>query len=136
MRQQIVFICMGNSCRSIMAEALTRHLCPERWEAASAGTRPLGYITPETLQVLAEIGVSTRGLSSKGLHQINWQKQRVVVNLSGYSLVLRLPREFSGMLLDWQVDDPYGLGLETYRQTRDILRGRILTEIVPWSGLA
>jgi predicted protein tyrosine phosphatase len=40
-KPKVLFICLGNSCRSIMAEALARHRCEDRWEAASAGLNPL-----------------------------------------------------------------------------------------------
>ena len=68
-KPKVLFICLGNSCRSIMAEALARHRCGDRWEAASAGINPLGFVAPETLKVLAEMGVSPAGLYSKGLER-------------------------------------------------------------------
>jgi arsenate reductase len=40
----VVFICLGNSCRSIMAEALARHFCGEAVAAASPGINPLGFV--------------------------------------------------------------------------------------------
>ena len=75
-KPKVLFICLGNSCRSIMAEALARHRCGDRWEAASAGVNPLGFVAPETLAVLAEMGVNTRGLHSKGLNEINLREYR------------------------------------------------------------
>ena len=68
-KPKVLFICLGNSCRSIMAEALARHRCGDRWDAASAGINPLGFVAPETLTVLTEIGVSLAGLYSKGLEK-------------------------------------------------------------------
>ena len=67
---KVLFICLGNSCRSIMAEAVARHRCGDRWDAASAGLSPLGIVAPETLKVLAEIGVNPAGLRSKGLRRV------------------------------------------------------------------
>jgi arsenate reductase len=63
-RPRILFVCTGNSARSIMAEALLRHRAGHRFEALSAGTEP-GGVNPLTLRVLREIGVDTGGLSSK-----------------------------------------------------------------------
>ena len=48
----LLFVCLGNSCRSQMAEALTRRLGEGKVRAWSAGSRPLGYILPETAEVL------------------------------------------------------------------------------------
>jgi len=126
----VVFICLGNSCRSIMAEALARHLLGEEVAAASAGINPLGFIARETLQVLAEIGVSTAGLRSKGLEEIEFPDYHLAVNLTDYSLAGLLPATFPGRLLHRPVPDPYGGSLEDYRQTRDILYSLILQELV------
>ena len=90
-KPKVLFICLGNSCRSIMAEALARHRCGDRWEAASAGISPLGFVAPETLKVLAEIGVSLAGLYSKGLNEIDLREYRLVINLSDHSLQGLIP---------------------------------------------
>jgi arsenate reductase len=113
MRQKgVVFICLGNACRSIMAEALARHLWGEAVVAASAGISPLGLIAPLTLQVLAEIGVSTSGLRSKGLEEIEFSAYHLAVNLTDFSLTNLLPSTFSGRLLHRPIPDPYGGSLE------------------------
>ncbi|MEJ2070253.1 MAG: hypothetical protein P8X58_07580 [Syntrophobacterales bacterium] len=84
MSDSVLYVCLGNSCRSIMAEALTRHFYPDSVKTASAGMNPLGYIAEETLQVLAEAGIATEGLQSKGLAHINLSEFRLLVNLSTY----------------------------------------------------
>lgn len=127
----VVFICLGNSCRSIMAEALARHHFRGKAAAASAGINPLGFVARETLQALAEIGVSTAGLRSKGLEEIEFPQYRLAVNLTHYSLKNLLPTAFSGKLLHRPVFDPYGFSLEHYRQTRDALQLLITQEISP-----
>jgi protein-tyrosine-phosphatase len=120
-KPHVVFICLGNSCRSIMAEALARHLYGEALAAASAGINPLGWVAPETLQVLAEMGVDTQGLRSKGLEEIDFKECRFLVNLTSYSLKAILPESFGGQLISRVVIDPYGGGLELYRQSRDAI---------------
>ncbi len=62
--QRVLFVCTGNSARSIMGEALLRHLASDRFEAFSAGMEPKG-VNPLTLQVLHERGIDTTGLTSK-----------------------------------------------------------------------
>jgi arsenate reductase len=130
----VVFICLGNSCRSIMAEGLARHLWGEAVAAASAGINPLGFIAPLTLQVLAENGVSILGLRSKGLEEIDFSQYHLAVNLTDYSLAGLLPPTFSGRLLHRPIPDPYGGSLEDYRRTRDILYSLILQELAEWKG--
>ena len=66
-RFNVLFICSGNSARSILAEALLRDLGGARFVAHSAGTSPSGGINPVTLEVLSRNGHATEGLRSKGV---------------------------------------------------------------------
>jgi protein-tyrosine-phosphatase len=112
-----------------MAEALARHRCGDRWEAASAGISPLGLVAPETLQVLAEIGVSPAGLYSKGLNEINLREYRLVINLSDHSLHGFLPTDGAIEVRNCPVPDPYGRNLEVYRRSRDAIDQVIIREL-------
>lgn len=69
MKQRVLFLCTGNSCRSQMAEAMVNAFCGEQWMAESAGTNPAGYVHPLAQQALAEIGVNAAGLYSKSVEQ-------------------------------------------------------------------
>jgi protein-tyrosine-phosphatase len=132
MKPQVLFICLGNSCRSIMAEALARHLFGEALAAASAGLRPLGFIARETLEVLAEIGVPTAGLRSKGLEEIELEGCNLLVNLTHHRLEDQIPPPLRERLLERPVADPYGEGLAVYRQSRDAIQRLITKEIATW----
>lgn len=131
LKPKVLFICLGNSCRSIMAEALTRHLCGQRWEAASAGLNPLGWVARETLTVLAEIGVDTANLRSKGLTEINLFEYHLLINLSEHSLKRVIPPEYSERLMQRPIQDPFGGSLEEYRQSLDAIKEIILRELCP-----
>lgn len=61
----ILFLCTGNSCRSILAEATFNHLAPPGWIAMSAGSQPTGQVHPRSLALLAREGISTEGYRSK-----------------------------------------------------------------------
>ncbi len=128
-KPRVLFICLGNSCRSIMAEALARHDCAGLFLAASAGLNPLGFVAPETMAVLAEIGTPTAGLRSKGLEEIDLAACRLLVNLSDYSMASRIPAALRDRLLHRSVLDPYGCGLEVYRQAREAIRQLLSQEI-------
>jgi len=61
----VLFLCAGNSCRSILAEAVFNHLAPPGWSAASAGSRPTGHVHPRSLALLEREGIPAAGLRSK-----------------------------------------------------------------------
>ncbi|MBI4466368.1 MAG: arsenate reductase ArsC [Acidobacteria bacterium] len=128
-RRRIAFVCVGNSCRSQMAEAWVRHLArsPQgglEVEAVSAGIFPLGFITPETLQVMEEKEVSLEGQESKGLEDIDWKLVEVLVNMTGLPGRSVVPG-FLGKRMEWRVPDPYGQPLRTYRKVRDQLERKV-----------
>jgi len=61
----VLFLCTGNSCRSIIAEALLNHLGRGRFAGFSAGSHPAGQVNPNAIQALERRGVDTGGLVSK-----------------------------------------------------------------------
>lgn len=62
-KSRVLFLCTGNSCRSQMAEAIVNARLGDEWEAASAGIHPSGYVHPNAIRALAEIGISHHGRS-------------------------------------------------------------------------
>lgn len=61
----VLFLCTGNSCRSILGEATFNHLAPLGWKAMSAGSQSTGQIHPRSLALLEKEGISTVGYTSK-----------------------------------------------------------------------
>ena len=123
-RTRIAFVCIGNACRSQMAEAWVRHRAVEGIEAVSAGLTPLGYITPETSQVMKEKTVSVDGQQSKGLAAIDWKQVDVLVNMT-FMPVRSVVPGFSRRRVEWRVPDPFQGSLRTYRRVRDLLERRV-----------
>ena len=65
----ILFLCVGNSARSILAEAILSRDGGGRFRAFSAGIQPRGQIHPLTRELLATLGMSTHGLRCKGVQE-------------------------------------------------------------------
>jgi len=128
---RILFVCYGNSCRSQMAEALANRLGKGKVRAESAGTHPLGMISFDTRAVLDEKGIALEGHWSKGLEDVPVSDMDVVVEM-GYGVKFRLPPDFKGRLVKWNIPDPYSLGREYFRDVRDLIESevrRLLAEL-------
>ncbi|MGO8943864.1 MAG: low molecular weight phosphatase family protein [Syntrophobacteraceae bacterium] len=123
--KRVLFLCYGNACRSIMAEALARHFWGEGMEACSAGLMPLGYIPSETLEALREAGISTDGLHSKGLSETPLADIDYLVNLTPFEVAPFIPPVFRGKLILCPVRDPFGQDIESYRRVREELKGLV-----------
>lgn len=78
----ILFLCTGNSCRSILAEATFNHLAPDGWMGMSAGSNPAGYVHPRTLVLLEREGIEHQG-SSKSWSQLPIVPDIVITVCSG-----------------------------------------------------
>jgi arsenate reductase len=126
----VLFLCTGNSCRSILAEATFNHLAPDGWMAMSAGSDPAGYVHPRSLVLLEREGIVHQG-SSKSWSQLPIIPDLVITvcsNAAGETCPA-----FLGPVLraHWGVDDPArasGTDEEidfAFQQAYRILRGRI-----------
>jgi len=108
-RAKVLFICIGNSCRSPMAEAIAWRDASQEIEAASAGLAPLGFVAEMTTRTLIKNGYAAAGLASKPIASEAWESADIVINMSGRSSELAF-RNFRGhaKVEDWEIEDPYG----------------------------
>lgn len=70
-RYNVLFLCTGNSARSIMAEAILRHKGRPTFAAFSAGSHPRGFVRPETITQLQEAHINAEGLYSKSWNEFS-----------------------------------------------------------------
>lgn len=132
MQKKILFVCVGNACRSVLAEALARHYWNGKYAAASAGISPLGRVSEGTLEALREIGVATDQLRSKGIEELDPCGFDCIVNLSEYSLEDFVARPCRGKIVNWYVRDPYGRSLDAYRRARDAIEWLVVEKVPEW----
>ena len=123
-RTKVLFLCIGNACRSQMAEAMARHRASDVIEASSAGLVPFGEIPSTTLTVLRERGISADGQSSKPLRSEDMSEADIVINMTGRSGSAIFTEPVS-QIEDWEVGDPYGFNLAVYREIRDQIEMRV-----------
>ena len=120
---RVLFVCLGNSCRSPMAEAIARQDAPDLWEVSSGGLTPLGYVAEPTIETLTKNSYNAVGLESKPVMHAHWQEVDLVINMSGiekYSVF-----EEYDKVEDWLVEDPYDADEETYQRVFEDIRTRV-----------
>jgi arsenate reductase len=127
----ILFLCTGNSCRSILGEATFNHLAPVGWKAMSAGSNPAGYVHPRSLALLAREGISTEGYYSKSWENLPATPD-IVISVCGNAANETCPAYLGPVLRShWGVEDPaHATGTDeeidaAFIKAYSILRARI-----------
>ena len=122
-RKRVLFVCVGNACRSPMAESIARRDARDVIEACSAGLTPLGYVPVLTMQTLTANGYSIESLASTPITRAVWDSADLVINMSGVAK----ERAFMdyGKVEDWDVQDPYGNDPVLYQTIYEDLQRRV-----------
>jgi arsenate reductase (thioredoxin) len=128
---KVLFLCTGNSCRSLMGEAIFNHLAPEGWHAISAGSKPLGKLNSGAVGLLTEKGISTAGYYSKSWNELSITPD-IVISVCGNAANETCPAYLGDVLRShWGVEDPaHAVGTEqeikaAFETAYGILRYRI-----------
>jgi arsenate reductase len=102
----ILFLCTGNSCRSLISEAVFNHLAPSGWQAISAGSQPTGKLNEQALALLASKGIPTGGYYSKSWDDLPVTPD-IVVTVCASAAGETCPAYLGPVLrTHWGVDDP------------------------------
>lgn len=131
MKQRILFLCTGNSCRSQMAEGWLRHLGKDRFDVYSAGTHPVG-LNPGAVDVMREVGIDISGQRSKHLSELNGQPFDAVITVCDRAKESCPVFPGRGQVLHWSFDDPASVtGAQeerkrVFQRVRDEIRERIV----------
>ncbi len=107
MIHRVLVLCTGNSCRSIMAEALFNNLGQGMIEAVSAGSNPAGYVHPKSIETLRRHGIDPRHPRSKSWDEFAGHPFDLVVTVCNAAAAEICP-VFSGPVrrLHWSTPDP------------------------------
>jgi protein-tyrosine-phosphatase len=122
-RARVLFVCVGNACRSPMAEAIARYDAVDVIEPSSAGLYPLGRIADMTMQTLLRNGYSANDLTSSPLTPEEVDAADLIVNMTGGPLGEFLDVELKTEY--WIVEDPYGADAETYQRVFEGIQRRV-----------
>lgn len=102
----ILFLCTGNSCRSILAEATFNHLAPKGMGAMSAGSKPTGEVHPRSIALLKSKGIATDGYFSKSWDNLP-NVPDVVITVCGNAAGETCPAYLGNVIrAHWGVEDP------------------------------
>lgn len=124
---RILFLCVGNMCRSPMAEAIARNLGDGRIEAHSAGLSPSGQVSELAVAALEELGFDAAGLGSKPIASVDLHEIDVIVSLIGERGLAVLPRNLAAERIAWAIHDPLGEDIDAYLATAELLVRKIRT---------
>jgi arsenate reductase len=124
-KKRVLFVCIGNSCRSQMAEAFARAYGSDVMTVESAGLSPAIIIQPLTRQVLAERNLNVDGQFPKNIEVVLRQPFDLVVNISGHPLPLPGAR-----VVNWAVADPIGQKDSVYRTVVSQIEGLVMSLIM------
>lgn len=105
--KNILVLCTGNSCRSIMAEALINQLGAGRYKAVSAGSKPAGYVHPKSIETLQRHGIEAGEPRSKSWDEFEGTNFELVITVCDAAVAESCP-VFLGKhkKLHWSTPDP------------------------------
>ena len=102
----VLFLCTGNSCRSILGEATFNHLAPSGWHAMSAGSHPTGRVHQRALALLAREGISSEGAASKSWDTLPTTPDIVITVCAAAAGEVCPAYLGPAFRVHWGVDDP------------------------------
>ena len=125
-KKRVLFVCIGNSCRSQMAEGFARAYGDDILIAQSAGLSPASIVQPLTKQVLAERNIRIDDQFPKGIEILVREQFDVIINMSG----AKLPVVPGAQMRDWPVRDPIGQTEAVYKTVAEQIEALVMRLIL------
>jgi arsenate reductase len=134
-KKKVLFVCIGNSCRSQMAEAFARAYGSDVLEVQSVGLSPATMIAPLTKRTLQERNIGMEGQFPKGLDMVMRETYDFIINMSGQNLQGQSAPQHRDALssvpvVDWRVPDPIGRTDEVYRKVAAQIEALVMALIL------
>lgn len=126
--KKVLFVCVGNSCRSPMAEAYGRRFAKELGKSItveSKGTAAASNVSRGSVEAMREEGIDISAHVPKLFEDDDISRYDVIVTMGSevveYNQILDDDR-----VIKWEISDPVGLGIDAYRKVRDLIRVKVL----------
>ena len=120
--KRVLFLCIGNSCRSQMAEGFAARYGRDVLQAASAGLAPASIVQPLTRKVMEAKNIDISHQYPKDLGSMDLSAFDIIVNMSGRKLPVTAAKE----VLDWKIEDPIGKEESVYVAVRDKIEMQVM----------
>lgn len=121
MKYKVAFVCVGNSCRSQMAEGFAREYAGDILDVYSAGTDPSSEVKPNAVKAMKEKEIDISDQYPKLLEEIPSELDILITMGCGVECPY-IPCKFRE---DWGLDDPDGQPMEVFRETREIIDQKV-----------
>ena len=129
-RPRVLFVCIGNSCRSQMAEGFARAYGADVMEPLSAGLYPAGIIAPLTKKVMLEKNIDIGAQFPKELESVLDGPIGIVINMSGQ----KVPAPQGATVEEWKVLDPIGMSEDVFREVANDIEQRVMRLVLALRG--
>ena len=120
--KRVLFLCIGNSCRSQMAEGFARKYGSDVIAPSSAGLAPASIVQPLTKKVMQAKNINIDDQYPKELGFFDVSNFNLIVNMSGMKYPLQTPIE----IREWNIEDPIGKSEEVYIKVRDQIEYQVM----------
>jgi arsenate reductase len=126
--KRVLFVCIGNACRSQMAEGFARAYGSDVIIPASAGLAPAMGVARDTKKAMAEKEIDLRDHFPKSIRHLGRAQFDLLVNMSG----AKIPSDIASKtkVVEWDVEDPVSLSYEDHVKVRDEIEKLVMTLVL------
>lgn len=125
--KRVLFVCIGNACRSQMAEAFARAYGSDVLTPASAGFAPAMGIPKQTIQAMEEKNLALSTHFPKSMSDLQDARFDLIVNMSGFPIG---PINGATAVREWSVPDPVAMDYKNHCKVRDRIENLVMTLIL------